>query len=260
MNPLSIQLYTVRNLLADDCAGTLERLAGIGYTQVEPFAFLSNKEELAENLPRLGLTAPTAHLRLVGEEAADQGAFAQEVFDTARRLGITTVIDPMIDPARWSTREDVLGVAAELQDWAERAADHGLRIGYHNHAFELRNRISGTPALEVFAEAVGDAVDLEVDTYWAEVGGTPAADLVQRLGEQVTALHIKDGPVTERNKDQVAVGAGRMPVEKILSAAPQALAVVELDDTEQDILTAVRQSYEHLTGQALAGAPAGGAA
>lgn len=260
MNPLSIQLYTVRNHVTEDCAGTLERLAEIGYTQVEPFAFLSHAEDLVEHLPRLGLTAPTAHLRLVGDDRADQGAFAQEVFETSRRLGITTVIDPMIDPARWTTREDVQGVAAELKDWAERAADFGLRIGYHNHAFELRSRISGVPALEVFAEAVDDAVDLEVDTYWAEVGGTPAVDLVQRLGEQVTALHIKDGPVTERNKDQVAVGAGRMPVEEILAVAPQALAVVELDDTEEDVFAAVRQSYEHLTGNALAGASAGGAA
>lgn len=249
MNPLSIQLYTVRSLLADDVPGTLESLSEIGYTQVEPFGFTSSAEELAENLPRLGLTAPTAHISLLNADLP-------EVFRAAQRIGIGTVIDPMIDPARWGTRESVESIAAELKNVAEQAADYGLRVGYHNHAFELENRIDGVTALEVFADAGGEAIDLELDTYWAEVGGADAVALLGSLGGRVKALHIKDGPKTQRDKDQVAVGAGDMPVKEILAAAPSALAVVELDDSDGDILTAVRESYEYLTGNGLAGGAA----
>lgn len=249
MNPLSIQLYTVRNLLAEDLPGTLEFLAETGFTQVEPFGFTSSAEELAENLPRLGLTAPTAHISLLGADLS-------EVFRAAQRIGISTIFDPMIDPARWGTRESVEKIAAELKQVAAQAADYGLRVGYHNHAFELENRIDGVPALEVFAEAAGDALDLEVDTYWAEVGGADAVELLGALGGQVRALHIKDGPKTKENKDQVALGSGDMAIREILAAAPQALAVVELDDFDGDIREAVRDSHGYLTENGLAGGAA----
>lgn len=240
MRPLSAQLYTVREALKASPKETLEEVASIGYTRVEPFDLVNTGRSLREDLQRLNLTAPTAHMRLLD---ADRPA----VFEVARELGVECVIDPFIDPERWTSREGVTSVAEDLKGIAAEARDQGLRIGYHNHAFELENTIEGTPALEVFADLVGDAVELEVDTYWAQVGGVDAPELLKRLGERVTAIHVKDGPGTTRNKDQVAVGSGDMPVEAILAAAPAALAVVELDDSEGDLLAALRASYAFLT-------------
>ena len=37
----SIQLYTVRKALEEDLAGTIQRLADIGFTQVEPYNFVA---------------------------------------------------------------------------------------------------------------------------------------------------------------------------------------------------------------------------
>ena len=84
---------------------------------------------------------------------------------------------------------------------------------------------------------------LEVDTYWAAVGGQdPGAvpALLGRLGDRVRYLHVKDGPVT-KDDPMTAVGAGRMPVAEILAACPSAeWHVVELDRCATDMLTAVR--------------------
>lgn len=238
---LSVQLYTVRGHLAEDLPGTLEKIAGIGFTNVEPYAFVERAAEYQEHLTRLGLTAPTAHVKLIDGDL-------DAIFAAAKQLGISTIIDPHIDESRWTTRDSVVGIARDLKDIAAKAADHGLAIGYHNHAFELENRIDGTAALEVFAEEVGTAVALEVDTYWAEVGGEDAPALLARLGDQVKALHVKDGPKNKNDKEQVAVGAGSMPVAKILAAAPHALRVVELDDHDGDVLQAVADSYAFLAG------------
>ena len=46
-----------------------------------------------------------------------------------------------------------------------------MRLGYHNHDFELSSLIGGRPALEVLADELDPGVLLEVDTYWAAVGG-----------------------------------------------------------------------------------------
>ena len=44
--PYSIQLYTVRKALEEDLAGTIQRLAGIGFTMVEPYRFVAKAAEL----------------------------------------------------------------------------------------------------------------------------------------------------------------------------------------------------------------------
>ncbi|MCU1581697.1 MAG: xylose isomerase, partial [Microbacteriaceae bacterium] len=158
---LSIQLYTLREALAADLPGTLRRVAEIGFRNVELFGFVDAADQYSEVLPALGLTAPSAHAHLLGEDL-------EPIFAAAKKIGVTTVIDPHIDRALWTTRDDIAAAAAQLNDIAKVGADHGLTIGYHNHWWETENRIDGTPALEVFAELLDPALILEVDTYWAE--------------------------------------------------------------------------------------------
>jgi sugar phosphate isomerase/epimerase len=227
--------------MAEDYDGTLERVAGFGYTQVEPYQFIKFVDELRAGLNKHGLSAPTAHVGLL---AGDQDA----IFAAAKELGIETVIDPHVPEARWQTEEDISEVAAELNAAAEKGADLGLRVGYHNHSHELRSVINGRHGLEILADHLAPEVVLEVDTYWAFAGGADVVGLLGRLGERVVALHIKDGDGSLDTKKQVPVGAGSLPVWDYIAAAPDALAVVELDDSEGDLVDAVRASREYLVG------------
>jgi sugar phosphate isomerase/epimerase len=244
--PLSVQLYTVREHLARDLPGTLERLAGLGLAHVEPFGLTDHAPALGSALAGTGLTAPTAHQHFVGTGAEEQ------VFATAAALGVGTVFDPRVDRQRWGSVAAVAAVADDLNAAAAVAARHGVRVGYHNHAQELEILLEGTTALEVLAARLDDAVALEVDTYWAAVGGQDPVALLQRLGDRVHAVHVKDGPATTDVRDQVAVGRGGMPVRAILEAAPHALRVVELDDTRGDRFQAVADSCTWLRAEGLA--------
>lgn len=238
---LSLQLYTLRQPLGEDLAGTLRRVASIGYRSVEPFGFVDSADRYREALEEAGLSAPSGHAGLVGPDRDPQAAMR-----AAATLGMGILVEPSIK-TDWTTREDVLAAAASLSAVARAAADHGLRIGYHNHWWEIESRIDGVSGLEVFADALDEAVLLEVDTYWAEVGGVSATELLSRLGERVALIHVKDGPRSRENRDQTAVGAGSLNIPAILAAAPQALRVVELDDFAGDIFEAVQDSYAYLT-------------
>jgi sugar phosphate isomerase/epimerase len=239
MSALSVQLYTVRDALAEDFDGTLGKLASFGFTHVEPFALLNFADELRRGLDRSGLTAPTAHVHLLGE---DQDAICA----LAAELGVQTIIEPSVDAARWESEADISEIATELNAAAERAAASGLKVGYHNHHFELESKISGVHALEVFADRLAPEVVLEVDTYWAYAGGADVPALLKRLGERVVALHLKDGDGSLDTSKQVPLGSGVVPVWDIVDAAPEALRVVELDDSETDLLEAVRAGREFL--------------
>ena len=158
------------------------------------------------------------------------------------------MIQPWVSPDRWQSAAEIGALAAELNAVARRASARGLRVGYHNHHFELEAKIDGRHALEVFAEQLDPEVALEVDTYWAFAGGADVPALLRRLGRRVVALHVKDGDGTLETARQVAVGSGRLPIRDIVAAVPSALRVVELDDTAGDMFEAIRASREFLIG------------
>ncbi len=239
---LSVQLYTVREALAEDADATLARIASTGYQLVEPFAFTKYFDALKTGLTRYHLSAPTTHASLVDAPDAD------ETLAAAKELGILTVIDPHVDEARWADAEGIAGIAASLNAAAERAADYGLTVGYHNHAFELETMIEGRHALEVLADHLAPTVGLEVDTYWALVGGADVPALLNRLGDKVIALHLKDGDGSSDDRHQTAIGAGVVPVWDYINAVPDlGYGVVELDDSEGDRFVAVEDSFAFLT-------------
>jgi sugar phosphate isomerase/epimerase len=226
--------------LEADLAGTVKRVADLGYTAVEPYNFVATADALAAALAANGLSAPSGHAPLL---RADQ----DEIFLAARKLGIGTVIDPHVDSERWTTEADIKETALALNAAAAKGAEHGITVGYHNHEFELENRIGGRAALEVLADHLDPRVILEVDTYWAAVGGEDPVALLERLGDRVRFIHIKDGPLTKVDKDQVAVGAGRMPIREVIAAVKNLEAgVVELDDFDGDIFAAVGESLTYL--------------
>ncbi|WP_422647462.1 sugar phosphate isomerase/epimerase family protein [Actinoalloteichus caeruleus] len=247
--PPAVQLYTVREQLAADRVGVLAALAGFGYGAVEPFDVLTDAPGLRDDLDAAGLAVCAVHAPVLSEDV-------DALFDGARTVGADTVIVPVALPERFGDRDAVTALAAELNAVASRAADAGLRLGYHNHEFEFTD-VDGSPALVVLADALAPEVVLEVDTYWAAVAGQDVPALLRRLGDRVRYLHVKDGPVT-RTDPMTAVGAGRMPVAEVLTANPAVeWRVVELDDCATDVLAAVGDSLDWLRDNGFAH-PAGG--
>jgi sugar phosphate isomerase/epimerase len=247
-NPLALQLYTVRDQLPAGRKAVLQAIRSFGYGAVEPYDVRTDPEALRADLDEAGLAVCSVHARALGADA-------EVLLDGARRVGADTVIVPAVPAERFAGRDAVTALARELNEAAARAADAGLRFGYHNHDFEF-TQVDGRAGLEVLADALDPGVLLEVDTYWAAVGlqdpgAVPA--LLARLGDRVRYLHVKDGPAIARDDFMTAVGTGRMPVADILAAAPAAeWHVVELDRCATDMLTAVQMSIGWLTARGLA--------
>jgi sugar phosphate isomerase/epimerase len=246
-SPPALQLYTLREQL--DTSGRkaiLQSVADFGYGAVEPYDVLTDPEQLRADLDEAGLAVCSVHAKIIdGEgEAMARGALA---------LGAGTVIVPWVPPERFADSEAIGVLAGELNQAAVKLAELGLRLGYHNHDFELSSIVGGRPALEVLADALDPAVILEVDTYWAAVGGQDVPALLRRLGDRVRYLHVKDGPIGTRDDVMTAVGSGRMPVAEILAACPSAeWHVVELDRCATGMLTAVGDSLAWLAAHDLA--------
>lgn len=243
--PISVQLWSVREQLAADRDGTLRRIAELGYRAIEPFNPANDPKGLRELADGLGLAICAVHA----------GGLAREpepgpTFEAVAQLGTELAIVPAdIPEAEFTTREGIARSADLLNGLAEQAAGYGLRLGYHNHWWELEPLIDGVHALEVLAERLSPEVFLEVDTYWAAVGGATVPDLLRRLGDRVLALHVKDGPVV-KEQPNVAVGDGAMPVPEVLAANPDAWRIVEFDECAADVFDGLARSHAYLTGLA----------
>ena len=238
---LSVQLYTLREALAEDLDAVLGRVAETGYRNVEPYGLLEYADGLARSLPRHGLSAPTAHARVIGQDQS-------RVFGTAAALGVQIVVDPAVEAARWVDATSIKRIAEDLNQAASVAAGYGIQLGYHNHHWELQQQVEDQHALEVLASYLSPVVVLEVDTYWALAGGANVPALLGRLGDRVVALHLKDGDGSLEVKNQVAVGAGALPVWDFVNATTNLrYGVVELDDSAGDRFVAVADSFAYLT-------------
>ncbi|MFC7374450.1 sugar phosphate isomerase/epimerase family protein [Brachybacterium sp. GCM10030267] len=239
---ISVQLYSVREAFAADPAATLQRLSGIGFTHVEPFGLMEHAETLGPLLAEHGLDAPSAHVSLLGAEDPAR------VLATAAGLGVRTVIDPHWGREHWTREDDIKATAERLNALAPVAAENGVRVGYHNHDHEARPVFEGRCGLEVLADHLDPRVVLELDTFWAAVGGTDPAELLGRLGQRVQLAHLKDGHLQGDVKDQLPLGEGEMDVPAILAAAPWLeTGVIEFDDHSGDIFEAVSRSFAQLT-------------
>jgi protein-tyrosine-phosphatase/sugar phosphate isomerase/epimerase len=238
---LSVQLYSVRAQVADDLPGTLARLAHTGLRRVEPFDLTADPRALGEALTANGLQAPSAHASL--SDGADLG----RVFHAAATVGVQTVIHPFSAPEQWGSKDGIGAIAQDIGRARAGAEQYGLRVGYHNHHWELATMPDGRTALEHFADEVGPEVVLELDTYWAAVGGQDVPALLGRLGDQVRLLHLKDGPIDTDTATQLPVGSGAMPVSEILRAARAAeLAVLEFDDYAGDVFEGITTGYGYV--------------
>lgn len=237
--PLSVQLYTVRDALAADPDAALARIAEIGFRTVELFDFVDKAPLYRDLLAKHGLTASSAHGHILTQDPGP-------IFAAASVAGAPALIDPMTEPELWTDREAIAALATTLNERAKLGADLGIQVGYHNHWWEPVP-VDGTPALEIFADLLDPEVILEVDTYWVQVGGGDAVGTLERLGDRVQFIHVKDGDISRDNKAQVAAGSGGMPILDILAAAPQAAPVAELDDYDGDVFDALAGSFAYLT-------------
>jgi sugar phosphate isomerase/epimerase len=258
---LSVQLYAVNNQLTEDLDGTLARLSDLGLRHVEAFNFVDRAPELAEAFSRHGLTASTGHAPFLSDEIRIRDTVrpvpAQtDVFEAAQALGIDILIDPFVSSDRWLDEEQIAATADRLNQAAERAADYGLRVGYHNHTQEFAATFGGRSGFEVFAGQLRDEVTIELDLFWALTAKQDVPALLGRLGDRVRALHVKDGlpgpdpavaPYDRTTLDQRPAGQGALPLEDCLAAAPSAeFAVIEFDYYPGDIFDAIEASVSYL--------------
>lgn len=250
---ISIQLYTVRNALAADFVGTLDRLAEIGYRRVEHAGFVGRTAaEFKAELDQRGIWSSSGHSGI--PQPFDATTWAAALAD-ARTLGSRYIVHPFFgvdangpirDRAVWSA------FAADLNKAGRQARAAGLRFGYHNHHFEFfrLNDGSGQTGMDVLvAETDPRYVHFEVDLFWVTRGATDPVDLLRRIGRRVLQYHVKDMNANGTFED---AGKGLLDFPRIFRSHTVDEYIIERDDAGSaprlptDALTTAEVGYDFL--------------
>jgi sugar phosphate isomerase/epimerase len=258
VSQISIQLYTVRDILAADPAGTLATLADIGYRQVETAGTAGlTVAQFRALLDANGIRATSAHMGI--PQPFDAAEWEQSLAD-ARTLGVRYVVHPFfgVGPEGPITDAEVWrGFALDLNRAGAMARRAGFQFGYHNHHFEFL-RVddgSGRRAWDILtATAHPGLVHIELDIYWAWRGTADPVDLLRRHRRRIKQFHVKDMNIDSGFADP---GTGLIDFARVFAANVEYGAVtqfiVERDDAgtaegrePADALDTARVGYEFL--------------
>jgi sugar phosphate isomerase/epimerase len=241
-------MYTVLSQAQADLEGTLARLASIGYLGVETYGVVEKfgPARVRAAIESAGLVLTSAHAPF---PAGDQ---AERILAENAELGATTLVWSM-ERGEFDSPEAIARGAARVSEAAARAAERGMTIAYHNHFAEFSQFFDGRQAYDLLLAELDERVVVELDAYWAVMGGADPADVLTRLGDRARFLHVKDGPAVSYADDiMVPIGDGQIDWQRALTI-PSGLRwhIVELERLHTDTFTALERSYAYLTGAGL---------
>ncbi len=239
---VGLQLYTVRDLMAQDVAQTLKLIAGVGYQELEFAGYFNHSPKaLRAMLDSEGLTAPSCHLPL---EAFDQGVPA--IIEAALAMGHQYIVIPYLTEQQ---RGDSLGsyqkLAARFNQIGEALQQAGLKFAYHNHDFEFNTLQQQRPYDVLLAETDPRYVAMELDLYWIVKAKLDPLQYFAKHPGRFPLWHVKD---IDNNGNFADVGKGTIDFKAIFAKASSAglqHAFVERDDTDDKIRT-ISQGFQAL--------------
>lgn len=198
--PVGIQLYTVGTDLQKDPAGTLKKVAEIGYKEVE-LASLGTltAAQMRDMVKEAGLSMPSAHM-MFGMAATEK------LLDDAKTLGVEYVVSSILlghppeggmqnflKALNGMTADDFKQTAAKANEIGQKAKAAGLQYAYHNHNFEFRDLGGGQTGYEIILKETDPAlVKFEADCGWMSAAGKDPVAFLDRYPQRYVMLHIKD--------------------------------------------------------------------
>jgi sugar phosphate isomerase/epimerase len=239
---IAVQLYTVRALAAEDLAGTLHAVSRAGYRAVELAGLPAIAAEALRDLLAAEELRPMASHESLESLRLDAGA----VLDRMAVLACPRVVVPWLPATERATVGDVRRLARELGQIAQVAAARGIGLAYHNHDFEFA-ALEGTTVWDVLLDELAPEIELELDVYWASIGGRDPVELIRSLGARVRLLHMKDmaaGP----GRGDVVPGDGILPWPEIVAAGTERDVdwfTVE-EDNPRDAIAEITRGLEFL--------------
>ncbi len=263
---VGLQLYTIRDAIANDLQGSLQKLSDLGYKNLEMASYADGKfygmepKELQKLVEDLGMKIVSSHTSVEAEGITT--ASAQQMADAHAEIGVEYCVQPWIEEKDRNV-ETYKKMIAEWNKVGEIMKNVGIQFGYHNHNFEFLPTDGMVPYYDIFLKEMdADLITMELDCYWATKAGQDPVEMFNKYPGRFQLLHFKDmsKEVTEPfytvDKDDItSVGAGLIDYKRIYDAREKAgMKYFFVEDDNQGNgkpFEGIKISIDNLTGKIL---------
>lgn len=251
--PLAIQLYTIRDAVAENLEKSLERLAGLGFKQLEIYGydgkfFGKTRKEFQSILKNTGLEVISSH-HTTGVIHNSKGTLLNDWEKSVEDLHFIgseyMVCSYLFEEERtleyYKKLPELLNKSGETTNKAE------IAFAYHNHDFEFEKFDDKTVYDFILDNTDSDLVNMELDLYWISKAGFNPLTYFEKYPKRFPLWHVKD--MKAGKKDFTEVGNGTIDFKTIFEAKEIAglkYWFLEQDSSDKDIFESVEISKKYI--------------
>ncbi|MXV50168.1 TIM barrel protein [Pedobacter sp. HMF7647] len=239
-----IQLYSVRENMLKDAAGTLKQLAAIGYKEIE--SARSDKgnyygltpKEIKKICSDLGMTLRSGHVQIDGKW--------QQSIDMAAEAGQTYLVCSVL-PVEIQGIDNYKRAAERFNKAGEECKKAGLIFGYHNHEYEFEKE-NGQTLYDILLDNTDPKlVQMELDLGWLIVTGNDPATYFKKYPGRFPLWHLKD--MNKAKKHSTEFGKGDVDIKGLLdmkAASGMKYFFVEQEEYSTQPLESLKYDYDYI--------------
>ena len=219
---IGLQLYTLRDTIKTDARNHLEKIAAMGYKNLETFDYKDGNIfgmtylDFGNLAKSLGMQVTSGHY---GLDIVESPTWEKAVAD-AKAIGQSYMVLPWLQPELRNTIDSYKRIARICNIAGEVAKKYGIRMQYHNHDFEF-NTVEGQVPYDVLLKELDPKyVGMELDIFWVYNAGKDPLQYFNKYPKRFEQWHVKDMSKTDRSKN-ANIGTGTIDWKKVFSCAKQ---------------------------------------
>jgi sugar phosphate isomerase/epimerase len=217
-NKVGLQLYSLRDVINKDPKAVLKSVSEFGYKELETFGYNDGKlfgmpvKEYGDYVKSLGMKTISGHygMDLLSKDWDKTCA-------DAKSLGQEYVVVPWLNKEYYSSMDVLKKTCASINQAAEVAKKAGLKMGYHNHAFEFE-QVDGQVIFDVMLKELDSQVSIEMDIFWVVNAGQDPIAYFNKYPGRFEQWHVKDMDKADKNRN-ADVGTGTIDWKNIFAAS-----------------------------------------
>lgn len=259
---LGLQLYSLRDFLKKkDLQNIISKISQVGIKEIETYGYSREAlfwgheaREFKQMLSDYGLNSPSGHYSggdyLTGDKNISDFNY---ILDAAKEMDQKYIIIPSIPGSLQESIDGFKRSAEKLTEIGEMCKDQGMKLAYHNHAFEFKD-FQGKNGMEIFLTEIDkDLIDFELDIYWVVRAGIDPVSLFKKYPGRFKLWHIKDMMKADETLN-TEIGAGSINYKEMMAYTQTSgleHLIIEQENFEMDPFKSLSKSYAYIQNELL---------
>lgn len=250
---IGIQLYSLKDIINNDPREVLKKLANIGFNEIETYGYTEGKfwglevSELKKEISENKMKSPSGHY---DGNSIIKGDFEylKNIISVASQLNQDYIIIPSIAEELRNSKSAYLKIAEKFNHAGEMCNKAGIKLAYHNHAFEFE-KFDGLTGYDILLNNTDEnLVTFEMDIYWVVRAGIDPISLFNKYPGRFKLWHVKD--MNKENAElNTEIGNGSIDYKEIFKYAEKSGVehyILEQENFEIPNFSSLNKSYNYI--------------